>query len=68
MFRFLACTQNLSFLRRKSAFRREFYYNSRTTEATLCRIANTAAFLCSLLGLVSHAFGEGDSGVEISTR
>jgi len=30
--------------------------------------ANTAAFLCSLMGLVSHWFWEGDSGEEISTR
>jgi len=30
--------------------------------------ANTAAFFCSLLGLVSHSFWEGDSGEEISTR
>jgi len=30
--------------------------------------ANTAAFFCSPLGLVSHSFWEGDSGEEISTR
>jgi len=34
----------------------------------LILFAKTAAFFCSLLGLVSHAFGEGDSGDEISTR
>ena len=31
-------------------------------------LANTAAFFCSLLGLVSHSFWEDDSGEEISTR
>jgi len=31
-------------------------------------LANTAAFFCSLLGLVSHCFSEGDSGEENSTR
>jgi len=30
--------------------------------------ANTAAFCCPLLGLVSHSFWEGDSGEAISTR
>ena len=34
----------------------------------LILFANTAAFFFSLLGLVSHAFGEGDSGEEIGTR
>jgi len=34
----------------------------------LILFANTAAFFCSLLGLVSHCFWEGDSGEEISTR
>jgi len=34
----------------------------------LTLFANTAAFFYSLLGLVSHCFWEGDSGVEISTR
>ena len=31
-------------------------------------LANTAAFGCYLLGLLSHSFWEGDSGEEISTR
>jgi len=30
--------------------------------------ANTAAFFCSLLGLVSHSFWEANSGEEISTE
>ena len=30
--------------------------------------ASTAAFFCSLVGLISHAFWGGDSGEEISTR
>jgi len=30
--------------------------------------ANTAAFFCSLLGLVSHSFSEGERRGEISTR
>jgi len=30
-------------------------------------LANTAAFFCSLLELVSHSFWEGDIGEEIST-
>jgi len=30
--------------------------------------ANTAAFFCSLLGLVSHSFWEGDSGDDITSR
>jgi len=34
----------------------------------LILFANTAAFFCSLLGLVSHSFLEGQSGEEISTR
>jgi len=34
----------------------------------LILFANTAAFFYSLLGLVSHCFGEGDSVEEISTR
>jgi len=33
----------------------------------LILFANTAAFFCSLLGLASHSFWEGDSGEEIST-
>jgi len=32
----------------------------------LILLANTAAFFCSLLGLVSHSFSEGDSGEEIT--
>ena len=31
-------------------------------------LANIAAFFCSLLGLVSYSFWEGDSGDEMSTR
>ena len=34
----------------------------------LILFANTAALFCSLLGLVSHSFLEGDSDEEISTR
>jgi len=34
----------------------------------LILFANTAAFFCSLLGLVSHFLWKGDSGEEISTR
>jgi len=34
----------------------------------LILFANTAAFFCSLLGLVSLCLWEGDSGEEISTR
>jgi len=30
--------------------------------------ANTATLFCSLLGLVSHSFREGDSGEEIRAR
>jgi len=33
----------------------------------LILLANTAAFFCSLLGLVSHSFRECDSGEKIST-
>jgi len=34
----------------------------------LMLFANTAAFFCSLQGLVSHSFWECHSGMEISTR
>jgi len=34
----------------------------------LILFANTTAFFCSLLGLVSHCFWEGRSSEEISTR
>jgi len=34
----------------------------------LIPFANTAAFCCSLLGLVPHSFREGNSDMEISTR
>jgi len=34
----------------------------------LILFASTAAFFCSLLGLVSHCFWEGDSCKEIATR
>ena len=34
----------------------------------LILFANTAPIYCSLLGLVSHTFSEGDSGEEISTQ
>jgi len=33
----------------------------------LITFVNTAAFFCSLLGLVSHSYWEGDSGKKIST-
>jgi len=34
----------------------------------LILFANTAALFCSLLGLVSHSFSEGDRGEEINTQ
>jgi len=34
----------------------------------LILFANAAAFFCSLLGIVSHSFREGDNGEENSTR
>jgi len=34
----------------------------------LIRFANTAAFFCSLLGLVSHTFLKDNSGGDVSTR
>jgi len=34
----------------------------------LILFANIAAFFCSLLGLVSHTFSEGNSREEVSTR